>query len=162
MFTFCISPADHTDPSVMAALLRFASAYAHEGLVPGGLAMAPYDLQVPDTESDLKSLECIHRVCDLYVWLSYRFSEQFCDRMEVEAERSQCGTYIALGLERLATTISSSYNKRGTKDYCTTAQSWSGDRVENHQASDGSISQQWQEEECLASSRTPFERRRED
>ena len=35
-------------------------------------------------------------MCDLYIWLSYRFPEQFFDRAVVEQERAECGSFIAL------------------------------------------------------------------
>ena len=50
LYTFCVSPADIKDPSVAAALLRFASAYAHDGSVGGDLAMSPLNLALPLTE----------------------------------------------------------------------------------------------------------------
>ena len=50
MYTFCVSPADAKDPSVSAALLRFASAYSHDGVVPGDLALSPFELSMPETE----------------------------------------------------------------------------------------------------------------
>ena len=50
LYTFCVSPADGKDLSVTAALLKFASAYTHDGVVPGDLALSPFELSMPETE----------------------------------------------------------------------------------------------------------------
>uniref|UniRef100_A0A7R9Z1A8 Suv3 C-terminal domain-containing protein n=1 Tax=Chlamydomonas euryale TaxID=1486919 RepID=A0A7R9Z1A8_9CHLO len=65
LYTFCSSPTDPTDPPCAAALIRFASAYAHDGDVPGELAVGRSPVLLPETESELKALEAAHRVCDL-------------------------------------------------------------------------------------------------
>ena len=35
-------------------------------------------------------------MCDLYIWLSYRFPEQFPDQDLVEQARTECSAFIAL------------------------------------------------------------------
>ncbi|KAG1666221.1 hypothetical protein FOA52_011521 [Chlamydomonas sp. UWO 241] len=113
LYTFCASPTDPKDAAASSALLRFVSAYAHDGAVPGQLALSRAPVCLPQTEGELKALEAAHRVCDLYVWLAYRFSGAFRDRGMVEAERAECSEYIALGLDRLSTFIQRGGKPRG-------------------------------------------------
>ena len=62
------------------------------GHLPGG---------IPGTEAQLKNLEALHSVYDLYVWLSYRFEDCFPDREDIEILRLRCSESIAKGLESL-------------------------------------------------------------
>ena len=55
----------------------------------------------PSTAAQLKSLEALHGVYDLYIWLSFRFEDCFPDREDVDHLRLQCSNLIAKGLENL-------------------------------------------------------------
>ncbi len=68
VYVFTVSPTDATDTHVTSALIRFASAFVHDGVVGGELALSKHDITCPSTEAELKSLEALHRVCDLYIW----------------------------------------------------------------------------------------------
>lgn len=56
---------------------------------------------VPSTAAQLKNLEALHAVYDLYIWLSFRFEDCFPDREDVEILRLQCSELIAKGLDSL-------------------------------------------------------------
>lgn len=51
---------------------------------------------------ELKRLEGLHRVYDLYVWLCHRLPYAFTARKEGEAARVACGELIEEGLDQLA------------------------------------------------------------
>lgn len=56
---------------------------------------------IPSTAAELKALEALNAVCDLYIWLAFRFEEAFPDRIEVENMRLQCSDMIGRSLENL-------------------------------------------------------------
>ncbi|PNH00709.1 ATP-dependent RNA helicase SUPV3L1, mitochondrial [Tetrabaena socialis] len=99
------APADMDDPAVAAALLRFARLFCgagvvgHEAIATGG---RPLPQDPPRSESELKWLEELFRVYDLYVWLGFRLPYAFTGRQEAEAARAVCGGLIEEGLDRLA------------------------------------------------------------
>jgi ATP-dependent RNA helicase SUPV3L1/SUV3 len=100
LITFCLSPTDPNNTEVAAALLRFAEAFVETGNVSGDLCGSS-TLTPPSTEAQLKDLEAMHQVFDLYIWLSYRFHTQFYDRDYVEGLRYECSCLIQQGLENL-------------------------------------------------------------
>ncbi|CAI5988676.1 unnamed protein product [Closterium sp. NIES-64] len=104
-FAFCSAPANARDPTVMAALLRFAHQYAEGKPVPLLSGGRGEEEKLGDEErsggweggkgrpggdsagqwvrgtwqrtaaSDLMALETKHQVASLYLWLSYQFPE---------------------------------------------------------------------------------------
>uniref|UniRef100_A0A6N2MV41 ATP-dependent RNA helicase SUV3 C-terminal domain-containing protein n=1 Tax=Salix viminalis TaxID=40686 RepID=A0A6N2MV41_SALVM len=80
----------HSLPKTMHRKASFAlKKYLHRGT-----------LQVPKTESALKELESIHKVLDLYVWLSFRLEDSFPDRELAASQKAICGLLIEEFLER--------------------------------------------------------------
>ena len=53
-------------------------------------------------QSELKVLEELHRIYDLYIWLSYRL-DTFRDQKAALRERGRCSAAIESGLDHLAT-----------------------------------------------------------
>ncbi|GIM09319.1 hypothetical protein Vretimale_13239 [Volvox reticuliferus] len=108
LMLFCTAPADMDDPAVSSALLRFAAMYCRVGRVgPEEISDQPLPQTAPTTEAELKRLEELHRVYDLYVWLCYRLPYAFTGREEAETARAECGGLIGEGLDRLAAAPSS-------------------------------------------------------
>ncbi|PRQ55226.1 putative mitochondrial degradasome RNA helicase subunit domain-containing protein [Rosa chinensis] len=60
----------------------------------------PGKLQIPKTPGALKELESIHKVLDLYVWLSFRLEESFPYRELASSQKSICHLLIKEFLER--------------------------------------------------------------
>ncbi|KAI3979783.1 hypothetical protein MKX01_013878 [Papaver californicum] len=61
----------------------------------------PGTLKVPTTQAALKELESIHKVLDLYVWLSFRIEDSFPDHEVAASQKSICNLLIEDFLERL-------------------------------------------------------------
>lgn len=110
-YLFCISPVDMQDEISAQALVQFAGNYAKTGLVRLREIFTPGSLQVPKTQNALKELESIHKVLDLYVWLSFRMKESFPDRELASSQKAACSLLIEEFLERLG------YQKAGRARY---------------------------------------------
>ncbi|XP_020259002.1 ATP-dependent RNA helicase SUV3, mitochondrial isoform X2 [Asparagus officinalis] len=100
-YLFCISPVDMTDDISAQALVQFAGNYAKTGLVRLREIFTPGSLQVPKSQSALEELESIHKVLDLYIWLSFRLEESFPDRELASSQKAACSLLIEEFLERL-------------------------------------------------------------
>ncbi|BAU00764.1 hypothetical protein LR48_Vigan442s002900 [Vigna angularis] len=100
-YLFCISPADMDDEILSQGLTQFAENYAKKGLVRLREIFTPGSLKVPKTAGALKELESIHKVLDLYVWLSFRLEESFPDRELAASQKAICSMLIEEFLERL-------------------------------------------------------------
>ncbi|XWS13679.1 hypothetical protein CRYUN_Cryun36dG0059000 [Craigia yunnanensis] len=100
-FLFCISPVDMNDEISSQGLTQFAVNYAKNGLVHLREIFTPGTLQVPKTHSALKELESVHKVLELYVWLSFRLEESFPDRELASSQKAICSMLIEEFLERL-------------------------------------------------------------
>ncbi|XP_020230023.1 DExH-box ATP-dependent RNA helicase DExH16, mitochondrial [Cajanus cajan] len=100
-YLFCISPADMDDEISSQGLTQFADNYAKKGLVRLREIFTPGSLKVPKTPAALKELESIHKVLDLYVWLSFRLEDSFPDRVLASSQKTICSMLIEEFLERL-------------------------------------------------------------
>lgn len=100
-YLFCISPVDMNDDISQQALVQFAGNYAKTGLVRLREIFTPGSLQVPKSQNALKELESIHKVLDLYVWLSFRMEDSFPDRDLASSQKAICNLLIEEFLERL-------------------------------------------------------------
>ncbi|KAL5782661.1 hypothetical protein ACOSP7_007690 [Xanthoceras sorbifolium] len=100
-YLFCISPVDMNDDISSQGLTQFAQNYAEKGIVRLKEIFTPGTLQVPKTHGALKELESIHKVLDLYVWLSFRLEESFPDRELASSQKAICSLLIEEFLERL-------------------------------------------------------------
>ncbi|KAJ4722507.1 ATP-dependent RNA helicase mitochondrial-like [Melia azedarach] len=100
-YLFCISPVDMNDDISSQGLTQFATNYAKKGIVQLREIFTPGTLQVPKTQTALKELESIHKVLDLYVWLSFRLEESFPDRELASSQKAICSMLIEEFLERL-------------------------------------------------------------
>ncbi|KAL2349464.1 hypothetical protein Fmac_003464 [Flemingia macrophylla] len=100
-YLFCISPVDMDDDISSQGLTQFAENYAKKGLVRLREIFTPGSLKVPKTPAALKELESIHKVLDLYVWLSFRLEDSFPDRQLASSQKAICSMLIEEFLERL-------------------------------------------------------------
>lgn len=74
-YNFCTAPANSRDPFVGGALLHFATRYASG--IPSPLSINLPKKTTPQNLEELKCLESAHQVATLWLWLSYRFEENF-------------------------------------------------------------------------------------
>lgn len=99
-YLFCISPVDTRDDISVQGLVQFAENYARKGTVRLKEIFTPGTLQVPKTHNQLKELESVHKVLELYVWLSFRVEDSFPDREVAASQKSICSMLIEEYLER--------------------------------------------------------------
>ncbi|XP_042449780.1 ATP-dependent RNA helicase SUV3, mitochondrial-like [Zingiber officinale] len=100
-YLFCISPADMNDEIAAQGLTQFAVNYAKKGVVRLKEIFTPGTLQVPKSQTALKELESVHKVLELYVWLSFRIEDSFPDRELASSQKAICSLLIEEFLERL-------------------------------------------------------------
>ncbi|KAK1390619.1 putative RNA helicase [Heracleum sosnowskyi] len=105
-YLFCISPVDMSDDNIctypinLRFFIKFAQNYSKNCLVRFKEIFTPGTLEVPKIPKALKELESIHKVLDLYVWLSYRLEESFPDRELASSQKDICSLLIEEFLER--------------------------------------------------------------
>lgn len=100
-YLFCMSPVEMSDEIISQGLTQFAQNYASKGVVPLREIFTPGTIKVPKTQAALKELESIHKVLDLYIWLSFRLEESFPDRELAASQKAICSLLIEEFLERL-------------------------------------------------------------
>ncbi|KMZ66772.1 ATP-dependent RNA helicase, mitochondrial (SUV3) [Zostera marina] len=100
-YLFCTSPVDMDDEIVAHGLRQFATNYAKKGLVRLREIFTPGTVKVPGSHKELKDLESVHKVLDLYVWLSFRMEMAFPDRALATTQKEICNVLIEEFLERL-------------------------------------------------------------
>ncbi|WOK91573.1 ATP-dependent RNA helicase SUV3, mitochondrial isoform X1 [Canna indica] len=100
-YLFCISPVDMNDEIAAQGLTQFAENYAKKGIVQLREIFTPGRLQVPKSQNSLKELESVHKVLDLYVWLSFRMEDSFPDCELASSQKAICSLLIEEFLERL-------------------------------------------------------------
>ncbi|XP_062214618.1 ATP-dependent RNA helicase SUV3, mitochondrial isoform X2 [Phragmites australis] len=115
-YLFCLSPVDMRDDISVQGLIQFAENYAKKGIVRLKEIFTPGTLQVPKTHNQLKELESVHKVLELYVWLSFRLEDSFPDRETAASQKSICSMLIEEYLER------SGWQPRGRRKFLSTPQ----------------------------------------
>ncbi|KAK8508938.1 hypothetical protein V6N12_058083 [Hibiscus sabdariffa] len=70
--------------------MLFVETYARKGIVHLREIFTPGTLEVPKTPTALKELESIHKVLELYVWLSFRLDEWFPDHELTSSQKNIC------------------------------------------------------------------------
>lgn len=100
-YLFCISPVDMNDEISAQGLTQFAENYSRKGIVRLKEIFTPATLLVPKTQNKMQELESIHKVLDLYTWLSFRFQDSFPDHELASSQKAACGMLIEEFLERL-------------------------------------------------------------
>ncbi|KAK3149366.1 hypothetical protein QOZ80_3AG0216450 [Eleusine coracana subsp. coracana] len=99
-YLFCLSPVDLRDDISVQGLVQFAEMYAKKGIVRLKEIFTPGTLVVPKTHNQLQELESVHKVLELYVWLSFRLEDSFPDREVAASQKSICSMLIEEYLER--------------------------------------------------------------
>ncbi|KAJ4967654.1 hypothetical protein NE237_014355 [Protea cynaroides] len=98
-YLFCVSPVDMNDDISSQGLTQFAQTYARKSIVRLREIFTPGTLQVPKTQTALQELESIHKVLELYVWLSFRLEDSFPDSELASSQKSICSLLIEEFLE---------------------------------------------------------------
>ncbi|CAH8276649.1 unnamed protein product [Arabidopsis lyrata] len=98
-YLFVVSPVDINDEISGQGLAQFAHNFSKAGVVRLREILAADRVKVPKTPTELKELESIHKVLDLYVWLSLRLEDSFPDREVAASQKSICNILIEQFLE---------------------------------------------------------------
>ena len=99
-YTFCIAPVDTKQAELMSYLRFFARQYQHKKEVKLGVDV--FGEKIPVTPLELKHLEEVHAVVDVYLWLGLRFGEDiFIELKDAEEAAERCSELIEEGLKRL-------------------------------------------------------------
>ncbi|CAN8025129.1 unnamed protein product [Ixodes persulcatus] len=99
-YVFCCSPINQKMPFVCSMFLKFARQYSrNEPLTYEWLGRSvDWPPAVPRTLVDLAHLEGVFDVLDLYLWLSYRFTDLFPDAEAVRGMQRELDLVIQQGV----------------------------------------------------------------
>jgi ATP-dependent RNA helicase SUPV3L1/SUV3 len=86
-----VSPVDTDDHMAMGALLQFATEFSRQEMVTMKKVITPATIRVPRTQTALQQLESLHKVLELYVWLSLRMEDAFVDQEAALSQKELCG-----------------------------------------------------------------------
>ncbi|XP_047946245.1 DExH-box ATP-dependent RNA helicase DExH16, mitochondrial-like [Salvia hispanica] len=89
-YLFVMSPVDMEDDISSQGLTQFATSYSTNHTVRLKEIFTPGTLKIPKSHKQLKELESIHKVLDLYVWLSFHMDECFPDRELASSQKAIC------------------------------------------------------------------------
>ncbi|KAF8100653.1 hypothetical protein N665_0219s0027 [Sinapis alba] len=98
-YLFVVSPVDINDEISGRGFAQFAQNYSKTRVVRLREILSDDTVKVPRTPTELKELESIHKVLDLYVWLSLRLEDSFPDREVAASQKSICNVLIEQFLE---------------------------------------------------------------
>ncbi|KAH6757117.1 ATP-dependent RNA helicase [Perilla frutescens var. hirtella] len=93
-YLFLMSPVDMDDDISSQGLTQFAESYCRNHIVRLKEIFSPGTLKIPKSHKQLKELESIHKVLDLYVWLSFHMDDSFPDRELAASQKSICSMLI--------------------------------------------------------------------
>ncbi|XP_057783389.1 DExH-box ATP-dependent RNA helicase DExH16, mitochondrial-like isoform X1 [Salvia miltiorrhiza] len=93
-YLFVTSPVDMDDDISSQGLTQFATSYCTNHIVRLKEIFTPGTLKIPKSQKQLKELESIHKVLDLYVWLSFHMDDCFPDRELAASQKAICSMLI--------------------------------------------------------------------
>ncbi|KZV56277.1 ATP-dependent RNA and DNA helicase [Dorcoceras hygrometricum] len=93
-YLFTVSPVDMDDDISSQGLTQFAQNYSKNRIVRLKEIFTPGTLKVPKSHNALKELESIHKVLDLYVWLSFHMHDSFPDHELAASQKAICSMLI--------------------------------------------------------------------
>lgn len=93
-YLFTVSPVDMKDDISSQGLTQFAQNYSKNRFVRLKEIFTPGTLKVPKSHNALKELESIHKVLDLYVWLSFHMHDSFPDHELAASQKAICSMLI--------------------------------------------------------------------
>ncbi|CAA7045336.1 unnamed protein product [Microthlaspi erraticum] len=114
-YLFVVSPVDINDEISALGFTQFAKRFSKRGIVNLREIFEEDRVKVPRTPTELKELESLHKVLDLYVWLSLRLEDSFPDREVAASQKSICNLLIEQFLEGNRLISSSGFSKNQRK-----------------------------------------------
>lgn len=115
-YVFCCSPIPKKQPFVCAMFLKFARQFSRG--VPLTLhwlcQQIGWPFQHPQTINDLVHLEAVFDILDLYLWLSYRFTDMFPDVSHIRDMQSELDEIIQSGVYNIVKLLNNTENLTST------------------------------------------------
>eukprot|EP00602_Paraphysomonas_sp_CaronLab_P001007 CAMPEP_0185033648 /NCGR_PEP_ID=MMETSP1103-20130426/22779_1 /TAXON_ID=36769 /ORGANISM="Paraphysomonas bandaiensis, Strain Caron Lab Isolate" /LENGTH=626 /DNA_ID=CAMNT_0027569993 /DNA_START=118 /DNA_END=1995 /DNA_ORIENTATION=- len=99
-YMFCLAPVNIDSKDVMKAFRSMARQFSRGDEVILSKKHIP-PLIPPKGPDELLILETAHQIMDLYMWLSFRFPEQFIQAKEISAMSAVCVSLIDSALKNL-------------------------------------------------------------
>lgn len=109
-YTFCCAPINKKMPFLCTMFLKMSRQYSKGELVSFDwlCSQVGWPFSPPETILDLVHLEAVHDVLDLYLWLSYRFSDMFPDVDIVRQIQQELDTVVEEGVANLVQLLKNS------------------------------------------------------
>ena len=101
-YLFCMAPVDPNNEELLSSFLTFTTDFSRYGRV--SLTDTVATRRVPRTPTELLSLETMHRVFDVYLWLGQHFPLAFVDLETAKAESKQCALMVDRALRSFSRT----------------------------------------------------------
>lgn len=116
-FLFCCAPINVKFPFLVAMFTKFVRQYSICEPVTGEWIKRTISWPCPPPKNieDLTQLEAVFDVCDLYLWLSYRFPDIFCEPHEVRHLQVELEKLIHNGVTNIVGLIKSKKGYLATK-----------------------------------------------
>ncbi|XP_064466050.1 ATP-dependent RNA helicase SUPV3L1, mitochondrial-like isoform X2 [Ornithodoros turicata] len=135
-YVLCCSPINQKMPFVCTMFLKFARQYSrNEQLTSQWLGRnINWPLNVPKTIMDLVHLEAVFDVLDLYLWLSYRFPDLFCDADTVRSMQQELDLIIQKGVFNITNLLRAGMSEDEEEEECPRE---SRQKPQQRQASEG-------------------------
>jgi len=99
-YVFCCAPINRKMPFVNSMFLKMVRQYSKGDLISFDwlCSQIGWPFSPPDTIEGLVHLESVHDVFDIYLWLSYRFPDVFCDVFIVREVQRELDLVIEQGV----------------------------------------------------------------
>jgi len=109
-YTFCCAPINQRMPFVCAMFLKMSRQFSKGEVLSFDwlCTQVGWPFSPPETILDLVHLEAVHDVFDLYLWLSYRFSDMFPDVEIVREVQNELDTVIEDGVVNIVQLLKNS------------------------------------------------------
>nr|XP_022336779.1 ATP-dependent RNA helicase SUV3 homolog, mitochondrial-like [Crassostrea virginica] len=116
-YQFCMAPVSVKSIFLSTLFTKFARSYSNGTPIDCKwlLLQTDYPWSLPKTIKSLAKLEEVHEIMDMYLWLSFRFEEIFCDRETVRGVQKQLEVVIEEGVEKLGVLLSQKMDDKHSK-----------------------------------------------
>lgn len=99
-YVLCCAPINNKEPFACSMLLKVARQFSNsEPCTYNWFCMhLGWPLRTPKTMSQLAHMETVHEVCDMYLWLAFRYPDQFPDNKMITDLQVELSEMISLGV----------------------------------------------------------------
>ncbi|XP_055333988.1 ATP-dependent RNA helicase SUPV3L1, mitochondrial-like [Paramacrobiotus metropolitanus] len=117
-YAFCCAPISRKQPFVCSVFLKFARQFSRGDALTFEWVTAQlgWPFEVPQTIAELQHLENVFDVFDLYLWLSYRFTDMFPDAVPMRAAQKDLDKIIHEGVSQITKLILQQQSSENLED----------------------------------------------